>query len=74
MSPQVEGRLAVREEADRVLVVREDDPDDWLCAFSRADGFPALRWAQDMARTYNARLEGSLSSASIRRRPGASGP
>jgi hypothetical protein len=68
----IAGRLTVVEEADRVLVVREDDPADWLCAFAKAGGFPARRWAQDMARTYNARLE--LSRASSRRPPAASGP
>jgi hypothetical protein len=68
----VAGRLSVVEEADRVLVVREEDPSDWLCAFAKVGGFPAGRWAQDMARTYNARLE--LSCASSRRPPAASGP
>ena len=63
----VAGRLAVVEEADRVLVVREDDPTDWLCAFAKAGGFPAARWAQDMARTYNARLELSGGSRPARR-------
>ena len=67
----VAGRLAVVEEGDRVLVVLEEDPSDWLCAFYKADDFPARRWAQDMARTYNARLE--VSSASSRRPPAASG-
>jgi hypothetical protein len=62
----------VVEEADRVLVVREDDPSDWLCAFAKNGDFPAERWAQDMARTYNARLD--LSRRSSRRRPEASGP
>ena len=52
----VAGRLAVVEEPDRFLVVCEDDPSDWLCAFAKAGDFPAERWAQDMARTYNARL------------------
>jgi hypothetical protein len=50
-------RLTVVEEQDRFLVVREDDPSDWLCAFAKTNGFPAARWAHDMARTYNARLE-----------------
>ena len=68
----VDGRLTVVEEADRVLVVLEDDPSDWLCAFAKDGGFPAARWAQDMARTYNARLE--LSCASSRRPPAASDP
>ena len=68
----VAGRLTVVEEADRVLVVLEDDPSDWLCAFAKEGGFPAGRWAQDMARTYNARLE--LSRTSSRRPPAASGP
>jgi hypothetical protein len=67
----VAGRLAVVDEGDRGLVVVEADPSDWLCAFEKADDFPARRWAQDMARTYNARLD--LSSASSRRPPAASG-
>ena len=50
-------RLAVVEEADRFLVVREDDPSDWVCSFAKHGDFPAKRWADDMARTYNARLE-----------------
>ena len=64
-------RLAVVEEDDRFVVVREDDPDDWLCAFAKTGDFPAERWARDMARTYNARLE--LSRTSSRRRPAGSG-
>ena len=67
----VAGRLAVVDEDDRVLVVLEDDPSDWVCAFAKASDFPADRRARDMARTYNARLE--LSSASSRRPPAASG-
>ncbi len=51
------GRLAVVEQPDRVLVVREDDPSDWLCAFAKTGDFPAARWAQNMARIYNERLE-----------------
>jgi hypothetical protein len=66
----VSDRLTVVEEASRFLVVREDDPGDWLCAFAKTGDFPAERWAQDMARTYNARLE--LSRTSSRRRPAAS--
>jgi hypothetical protein len=57
VSAQVDGRLAVVEEPDRVLVVREDDPTDWLCAFAKDGDFPAARWARNMARTYNERLE-----------------
>ena len=45
-----------------MLVVREDDPTDWLCAFAKAGDFPAERWAHDMASTYNARLELSAGS------------
>jgi hypothetical protein len=72
VSQQVDGRLVVVEEADRVLVALADDPADWLCSFAKADGFEARRWAEDMARTYNARLE--LSCASSRRPRAASGP
>jgi hypothetical protein len=53
----VSDRLTVVEEADRFLVVSEADPGDWVCAFAKAGGFPAERWAHDMAHTYNARLE-----------------
>jgi hypothetical protein len=68
MAPR--GRLVVIEEPERVLVAWEHDPADWLCAFAKAHGFPARRWADDMARTYNARTE--LSCASSRRPPAAS--
>jgi hypothetical protein len=68
----VEGRLAVVEESDRVLVVVEDDPGDWLCAFAKTDDFPARRWADQMVGAYNARLD--LSCASSRRPRAASGP
>ena len=61
------GRLAVVEEADRVLVVREDDPSDWLCAFAKAGDFPAARWAHNMARTYNERLALSDATAATGR-------
>ena len=63
-------RLAVVEERDRFLVVREDDPSDWLCAFACDGDFPAERWAQNMAWTYNERFE--LSRTSSRRPPAAS--
>jgi hypothetical protein len=67
----VNDRLVVIEDAARFVVAFEDDPSDWLCAFAKSEGFPAERWAQDMARTYNARLE--LSRTSSRRRRAASG-
>jgi hypothetical protein len=66
------GRLTVVEEADRVLVVAEDDPEDWLCTFAKAGGFPARAWAERMARAHNERV--ALSSASSRRPRAASGP
>jgi hypothetical protein len=65
----VAGRLAVVDDGDRVLVVIEDDPSDWLCAFEKAHDFPADRWAQDMARTYNARVEPVKEQAVRPRRP-----
>jgi hypothetical protein len=67
----VSDRLVVIEDDARFVVAYEDDPDDWLCAFAKNDRFPAERWASDMARTWNARLE--LSRTSSRRRPAASG-
>ena len=65
-------RLVVVEEAERFVVAWEDDPGDWLCAFARDGDFPAERWAHNMARTYDERLE--LSRTSSRRPPAASGP
>jgi hypothetical protein len=67
----VSNRLTVVEERDRFLVAREDDVTDWLCAFAKGGDFPAERWARNMARTYNERLE--LSRTSSRRPPAASG-
>ena len=55
-APQVEGRLAVREEEAAFLVVREGDSDDWLARFDKAGGFPAREWAENMVRVYNRRL------------------
>jgi hypothetical protein len=55
--PPVEGRLAIVEDDDRVLVVVEDDPADWLCAFAKTGGFPARRWAEQMVGAYNARFD-----------------
>ena len=54
---QVEGRLAVREEAEAFLVVREGDPEDWLARFDKSNGFPAREWAHNMVRVYNRRLD-----------------
>lgn len=56
VAPQVEGRLAVREEEAAFLVVREGDPEDWLARFDKANGFPAREWAENMVRVYNRRL------------------
>lgn len=50
------GRLAVVEERDAFVVVREDDPEDWLARFEKSSGFPAQAWAENMVRVYNYRL------------------
>lgn len=55
--PQVDGRLVVREEAAAFLVVRAEDPDDWLARFEKGNDFPAREWAENMASVYNRRLE-----------------
>jgi hypothetical protein len=54
--PQVEGRLAVREEESAFLVVRADDLDDWLVRFEKGGDFPAREWAENMVSVYNRRL------------------
>jgi hypothetical protein len=53
---QVDGRLAVREEESAFLVVRAEDPGDWLVRFEKSPDFPAREWAENMARVYNRRL------------------
>jgi hypothetical protein len=69
-APQVQDRLAVREEEAAFLVVREGDPDDWLARFDKGGGFPAREWAQNMVRVYNRRL--ALRSAGPPTPPGTS--
>jgi hypothetical protein len=54
--PQVEGRLAVREDEAAFLVVREEDPEDWLVRFDKGGDFPAREWAENMVSVYNRRL------------------
>jgi hypothetical protein len=56
IEPQVEGRLAVREQEAAFLVVRAEDPDDWLVRFEKSGDFPAREWAENMVRVYNRRL------------------
>jgi hypothetical protein len=53
--PQVEGKLAAREEVAAFLVVRAEDPDDWLVRFEKSPDFPAREWAENMVRVYNRR-------------------
>ena len=53
---QVDGRLAVREEEAAYVVVRAEDPDDWLVRFEKSPDFPAREWAENMVGVYNRRL------------------
>jgi hypothetical protein len=54
--PPVAGRLAVREEESAFLVVRAEDPEDWLVRFEKIPDLPAREWAENMVRVYNRRL------------------
>ena len=54
---EVDGKLAIREERAAFLVVREEDPDDWLVRFDKDGVFPAREWAENMVRVFNRRLE-----------------
>ena len=56
--PQVDGRLAVREEEAAFFVVREEDPEDWLVRFEKGAGFPARAWAENMVHVFNRRVRG----------------
>ena len=60
LDEQVNGRLAVREEAGAFLVVRAEDPGDWLVRFEKSPDFPARKWAENMVRVYNRRLSQRL--------------
>ena len=53
---QPTGALAVREEGAAFLVVRAEDPDDWLARFEKSQDFPAREWAENMVRVYNRRV------------------
>ena len=53
---QVDGELAVVEEEGAFLVVRAEDPDDWLVCFEKSRDFPAREWAENMVQVYNRRL------------------
>lgn len=53
---QVDGRLAVLEEAEAFIVVLADDQDDWLARFEKIHDFPAREWAENMVWVYNGRL------------------
>ena len=54
---EVDGKLAIREERAAFLVVRRENPDDWLVRFDKGGGFPAREWAENMVRVFNRRLE-----------------
>ncbi len=51
------GRLALREDEAAFLVVRADDPEDWLVRFEKSPDFPAREWAENMVSVYNRRLD-----------------
>ena len=53
---QAAGRLAVREEAAAFLVVRAEEPEDWLVRFEKSPDFPAREWAESMVSVYSRRL------------------
>ena len=53
---QPTGALAVREEGAAFLVVRAEDPDDWLARFEKSPDFPARELAENMVSVYNRRL------------------
>ncbi len=53
---KVTGALAVREVEAAYLVVRAEDPDDWLVRFEKSQDFPAREWAENMVQVYNRRL------------------
>lgn len=52
---QVDGTLAVREVEGAYLVVRSEDPGDWLARFEKGQDFPAREWAENMVSVYNRR-------------------
>ncbi|CAN5642360.1 hypothetical protein BH24ACT20_BH24ACT20_05000 [soil metagenome] len=62
---RVEGGISVVEEEKAFLVVRAEDPGDWLVRFEKSPGFPAREWAENMVAVYNRRLsEGAYATGS----------
>jgi hypothetical protein len=60
LDPRADGRLALREEEAAYLVVRAEDPEDWLVRFEKSPDFPAREWAENMVSVYNRRLSQRL--------------
>lgn len=58
-------RLIVLEHEGVYVVVSEDDPSDWVAAFTPDDHFPARDWAERMAELFNlrSREEGTSEAA-----------
>jgi hypothetical protein len=54
------GELVAVERDEAFLVVRAEDPEDWLVRFEKSPGFPAREWAENMVRVYNLRLSRRL--------------
>jgi hypothetical protein len=52
LSPE---RLVVLEHDGIYVVANEEDPSDWVAAFTPADRFPARDWAERMAELFNLR-------------------
>jgi hypothetical protein len=48
--------LSALESDDAWYVAVEDQVEDWLVRFDKADGFDAREWATNMAYTFNTRL------------------
>jgi hypothetical protein len=56
-------KLANQETEKAYFVVACDDPEDWLVRFEKGSGFPALEWADNMIRLFNARQPTDVSGA-----------
>lgn len=65
----IDGDLSVLELDEAYLVVIEDDPDDWLVRFEKAEGFDAAEWAGNMTNVYNKRRGGPTLEARYASRP-----
>jgi hypothetical protein len=63
------GKLTIIDSESWVYVAPNQDPEDWVARFEKAEDFPALEWAERMVALYNSDLRARESPALWHHRP-----